>query len=447
MKITKTIKIIFSVAVLLGATFGNVYTARAASGFAPLQAGVNFQAGWGGGLHTDADNAAIIDNIAAQGLKWVRIDIGWSTIEYDGDIYGSSTDPTATYPSSASNHWYIKKIDYAVNYAKSKGINVLGIWWTTPPWNTDGAAGKSATTRPAGYPSYPEYSESAEWAAKYWAGRIDSWEIWNESDPGQSFWQAPDGSYGGTQYYAELLKAVYPAIKRGNSNAKVLTSGASSIDTNWISQLYGYGIKNYFDVMAIHTYEGMANNDPLNSDGSQVWNFLHVPDLRQTMVDNGDTDKPIWITEMGYSTHVNTDLTGDSRVDNWNLGVTEQQQGDYMVKAIDYANKNWPYTEVFIIYNDKDLASSSGSAETSRHQKNFGLMYTNNNPKPGLGIIGDYIKSSLIDGDLNRDGKVDIFDLSVLLSVWDTVDSAGDINHDHTVNAFDLSILLSNWSK
>ncbi len=358
------------------------------------EVGINFQAGWSNGLHTDADNRAIIDNIASQGMKWVRIDIGWSTIEEAGDIYGGSSDSTAIYPSEASNNWYIKKIDNAVNYANSKGIKVIGIWWTTPSWNTDGGSGKVSTTRPAGYPQYSEYAESASWAAKYWEGRIDNWEVWNEADPLQSFWQAPDGSYGGTQYYAELLKAAYPAIKNANPNAKVLTSGASSVDVQWINQLYGYGIKNYFDIMAIHTYEGLANNDPLNSDGSQTWNFLHVPTLRQLMVDNNDSSKPIWITEMGYSTHANSDLTGDGVVKNWNLGVTEQQQGDYLVKAIDYAKKNWPYLEVFIVYNDKDRASASGDAETQRQQMNFGIMYTDNNPKPALSIIGSYLQAN-----------------------------------------------------
>jgi hypothetical protein len=48
-------------------------------------------------------------------------------------------------------------------------------------------------------------------------------------------------------------------------------------------------------------------------------------------------------------------------------------------------------------------------------------------------------------GDINGDGTVNVFDLSILLSKWGTSDPATDLNSDGTVNVFDLSILLSNW--
>lgn len=48
-------------------------------------------------------------------------------------------------------------------------------------------------------------------------------------------------------------------------------------------------------------------------------------------------------------------------------------------------------------------------------------------------------------GDVNNDAKIDVFDLSLLLSKWNTGDSIADLNSDGTVNIFDLSILLSNW--
>lgn len=50
-------------------------------------------------------------------------------------------------------------------------------------------------------------------------------------------------------------------------------------------------------------------------------------------------------------------------------------------------------------------------------------------------------------GDMNLDGKVDVQDLSYLLSKWRTSDSTADINKDGRVNISDLSILLSNWTR
>ncbi len=50
-------------------------------------------------------------------------------------------------------------------------------------------------------------------------------------------------------------------------------------------------------------------------------------------------------------------------------------------------------------------------------------------------------------GDLNGDGKVNIYDLSQLLSNWGkTGANSSDLNADGVVNIIDLSILLSHWT-
>jgi len=51
--------------------------------------------------------------------------------------------------------------------------------------------------------------------------------------------------------------------------------------------------------------------------------------------------------------------------------------------------------------------------------------------------------------DINKDGKINVQDLSRLLSNWgsDPQDPTADLNDDGKVGILDLSILLSNWSK
>lgn len=48
-------------------------------------------------------------------------------------------------------------------------------------------------------------------------------------------------------------------------------------------------------------------------------------------------------------------------------------------------------------------------------------------------------------GDINKDNKVDVQDLSYMLSNWGTNNPLADLNNNGTVNTLDLSILLSNW--
>jgi chitodextrinase len=50
-------------------------------------------------------------------------------------------------------------------------------------------------------------------------------------------------------------------------------------------------------------------------------------------------------------------------------------------------------------------------------------------------------------GDINHDGAVNVFDLSIMLSNWNhTGVNTSDLNSDSVVNVFDLSIMLSRWT-
>jgi hypothetical protein len=55
-----------------------------------------------------------------------------------------------------------------------------------------------------------------------------------------------------------------------------------------------------------------------------------------------------------------------------------------------------------------------------------------------------------LNSDLNRDGKVNLVDFSILLFWWNTAggdsDPPADINSDSRVNLTDFSILLFNWT-
>ncbi|MEX0621419.1 MAG: Ig-like domain-containing protein [Candidatus Woykebacteria bacterium] len=50
-------------------------------------------------------------------------------------------------------------------------------------------------------------------------------------------------------------------------------------------------------------------------------------------------------------------------------------------------------------------------------------------------------------GDINGDGRVDIFDASILASRWGTNDPDADLNGNGVVDIFDASILASNWGQ
>lgn len=52
---------------------------------------------------------------------------------------------------------------------------------------------------------------------------------------------------------------------------------------------------------------------------------------------------------------------------------------------------------------------------------------------------------AIATGDINRDSKIDVQDLSNMLSRWGGNDILADLNSDGRINTLDLSILLSSW--
>jgi len=67
-----------------------------------------------------------------------------------------------------------------------------------------------------------------------------------------------------------------------------------------------------------------------------------------------------------------------------------------------------------------------------------------NGSAPDLGAFESSLTNTKA-ADLNNDGRVDVVDLSILLSNFGTNNSVADINGDGTVSVLDLSVLLSNF--
>jgi hypothetical protein len=314
--------------------------------------GVQFHCNWS--FYTDADRLAVLDKLKAAGARWVRIDTAWSGMEsaHKGD----------------RNAGYIRMVDFCVDEARERGLKVLVTLWMTPGWANGGV---SSRVPPA---NLQDYADFARWAAKRWRGRVAAWEVWNEPDPSQSFFR------GSAAQYVNLLKAAYPAFKSGDPNALVLLGGPSSNDDRWVDQVYALGAKGSFDVLATHPYQGIADAPPESADDGNRWWFTHLPAVRKVMLRHGDGAKPIWFTEFGWSAHA--DRPG---VANWQRGVTPEQQGDYLVRAMRYTQAHYPYVPVMFWY--KERARPGGDA----HQEGYALLNSNLSERPVYKALKNFL--------------------------------------------------------
>ena len=319
-------------------------------------AGAQFHATWTN--YTAGDRTRILDELAAAGLEWVRIDVGWASLE---PTRPGSIDP-----------YYRDRVDAVVAEAGARGLKVLLTPWLTPGWAGPGER------RPPDDPA--DYARFLQWASSRYRGQVAAWEIWNEPNLPE-FWK------GDARQYAALLRAAYPAVKAGDPDALVVLGGPAYNDTEWLASLYDLGSRNAFDVMATHPYQGVANAPPETPDDGTRGTLTHVAAVRDLMVANGDADKPIWFTEFGWSAHPTAPGAPSSE-----LGVTEIEQADYFIRTLRWVAEHAPYVSTVFWYNER--ARTTGNA----HLDGYGLLTDDLRPRP----VYDAVRSYLTGGTAPR---------------------------------------------
>ncbi len=183
---------------------------------------------------------------------------------------------------------------------QDEGLIFAPILGYTPAW---------ASTGPKSEASYPpsdlaDFARFAEAISRRFAGRIATWECWNE--PNIEFFA------GTIAEFADLQKAMAVGVLRGDPEARVLFGGLAGADVPFLERCYEQGVGPYFDIMAMHPYQwGTTFNDG--------WFTTKVSSIRDALDRWGDRSKPIWLNELGWS-------TGDA-------GVTEDVQARLLVQC------------------------------------------------------------------------------------------------------------------
>jgi hypothetical protein len=305
--------------------------------------------------YSDAQRLAVLDKIAAAHLEWVRIDMGWSSFQ-DGC-------------RTCFNDWYLDRANFLVDAARQRGLKVLVTAWRTPGWANGGAGELAPPANPADFRSF------MTWLAGRFRGRVAAYEIWNEPDSRDFF-------TGTVAQYAALVRAAYPGVKAGDPAAQVVLGGPINNDTGWLRSVYQAGAGGSFDVLATHPYMGPSDLPPEAPDlrGDNIYLLTHVAAVHELMVANGDGAKPIWFTELGWSSHAN----GGGEA-NWDRGVTLQQQADYTVRAIELARSRFPYVENMFLYNERNRATGDVQLD------NYGIMWRDLSDKPVYAALRRYL--------------------------------------------------------
>ena len=104
-------------------------------------------------------------------------------------------------------------------------------------------------------------------------------------------------------------------------------------DRVFLEQLWAAGMADCLDVLAVHAYGfGLSPDVP-----DEVHNHLNLGRIAQMweITQAAGVEKPIWITELGYTV-----------VDGNQTAVSEAQQADYLLAAQARAATEWPWVEL-----------------------------------------------------------------------------------------------------
>ena len=260
------------------------------------------------------------------GIKWSREEFSWANIEkssgnFDWDFY-----------------------DKLVSIAEEHNISVYGLlcyWNTWVPADTE--EGRQA------------YYNFVRKTVTRYKDRIKHWEIWNE--PNIFFFPGPK------ENYVKMLIESYKIIKEIDPSAQVLGCSTSGIDTSFINFCIDNGA--IFDILTIHPYRGALDDEGFRKE---------LKDITEVTKKIDGEIKPVWITEMGWSTQLYT-------------GTTEREQASLIARA--YIDT----TTVPSVQNISWYDFRNDGDNKYYNEHNFGTLKHNYSPKPSYVAVAKVIEN------------------------------------------------------
>jgi hypothetical protein len=173
-------------------------------------------------------------------------------------------------------------------------------------------------------------------------------------------------------------------VKAADPNATVIVGGLTGNDGTYLDQLYADGAKGSFDAVGVHTDTACNITSPYVFEynrGTRTINqyfFLGFMSIHAAMAAAGDASKPIYMTELGWSS-----TTAECETGHWAGqkagGVSPQTQALYLTQAYHcLAQPQYTYVKAAMWFELFDGGTSTNPLD------NFGLLGHDYSPKPAF---------------------------------------------------------------
>ncbi len=288
--------------------------------------------------------------IREMGAPWVVEFMPWAYME----------------PRKGQYDW--RNAERIVRHANRQGVQLIARLGFVPDWARPDPNAQATTTTYLDRARYADFAEFAAAFAAHFRGQIRYVIVWNEPNLAAEWGMRPVDPAG----YVEMLRVVYPAIKRANPDMVVLAGALAPTleppgspqglnDLIYLEQMYQAldaqaarpssiasrqsKIQNPkskiesrpYDAWAVHSYGRTAPHD--EPPAPDRINFRRAELLREIMLRHGDEDAPVYITESGWN--------DDPR---WVFAVTPAQRIAYTLGAWEYAQQRWPWARCVAVW-------------------------------------------------------------------------------------------------
>ena len=180
------------------------------------------------------------------------------------------------------------------------------------------------------------YKDFMREAATRYKGKVRKWELWNEQNLGEA-WRPRTH----VEHYVAWYKAMHQVIRSVDPDAEIALGGLGNLTFvgegsmpgyQFLQKVYELGV--YPEIVAIHPYTKVG------PDQFKQWdnNFDDVGLIRRIMESHGQSARPLWITEWGWSS----------------AEIGEQRQAQYLKKSLEMLQTRFRYVSMAIYFLDWD---------------------------------------------------------------------------------------------
>jgi polysaccharide biosynthesis protein PslG len=307
-------------------------------------------------------------------VGWIRQEFPWKDIEQQAR--GSFVDR-----KFGTDTWI--KYDGIVELAEQHQVRVIARLSTSPVWAHPNVPGDDLTPPD----DLQDFGNFAAAVARRYRGRIAAYQVWNEPNLDREWGNRPVNA----GEYVRLLEVAYRRIKEEDPDALVLSAALAPTieqsdralsDLIYLQQMYDAGAGDYFDVMGVQAYGLRHGPDDYRLDFGDV-NFSRTLRIREILVRNGDAEKPLWASEVGWNA-----APADLPFPNDYGSVSEELQARYTVRAFERARTQWPWMGVMAVWFFKRADAS----EAQQPWFYFRLVDPDLSPRPVFDALGDYAR-------------------------------------------------------